>query len=247
MKKLVFAAIILAFVFILPLTALASGSRVNDTADLLTDAEEEKLLTFTEEIYQKHGVDVVIVLEDTYQPSPRYYAESYYDNGGYSDDGIIFYLSMYDRDWYMATSGSCMQTLSDTRLDDIFEEIRYHLSEDEFYDALSSFVFLCDGYLADGPAFSDTFLGGYILRLLVVLPIAFAVALIIVSIEKKKMKTAVLQKNANEYIIHGSVDINESKDIFVTSTVTRVPISNGNGGKSGGGGGRSHGGRGGKF
>lgn len=247
MKKIfVFLAVIL-LAFLLPLASFASGSRVNDTADLLTDEEEEKLITYTDEIYRTYGVDVVLVLEDTYVSSPRYYAESYYDNGGYSDDGIIFYLSMYDRDWYMATSGSCMQTLSDSRLDDIFEEIRYDLAEDEFYDAMSSFVILCDGYLADGPAFSDTFLGGYILRLLVVLPIAFAVALIIVSIEKKKMKTAVLQKNANEYIIHGSVDINESKDIFVTSTVTRVPISNGNGGRSGGGGGRSHGGRGGKF
>lgn len=246
MKKIIIAIFVLLIVLSLPLTSLASGARVNDTADLLTDAEEAKLITYTDEIYQKYGVDVVIVLEDTYQSSPRYYAESYYDNGGYSDNGIIFYLSVYDRDWYMATSGSCMQTLSDTRLDDIFEEIRYDLSEDEFYDALSSFVFLCDGYLADGPAFSDTFLGGYILRLLVVLPVAFVVALIIVSIEKKKMKTAVLQKNANEYIIHGSVDINESKDVFVTSTVTRVPISSGNGSR-GGGGGRSHGGRGGKF
>jgi hypothetical protein len=59
------------------------------------------------------------------------------------------------------------------------------------------------------------------------------------------MNTAVLQTNANEYIIKGSLDIKESNDVFVNSTVTRVPISSGSGG--GGGGGRSHGGRGGKF
>ncbi len=247
MKKIfVFLAVIL-LAFSLPLTSFASGSRVNDTADLLTDEEEAKLITYTDEIYRTYGVDVVLVLEDTYVSSPQYYAESYYDNGGYSKDGIIFYLSVYDRDWYMATSGSCIQTLSDSRLDDIFEEIRYDLAEDEFYDAMSSFVILCDEYLAEGPAFSDTFLGGYLLRLLVVIPVAFVIALIVVSMEKKKMKTAVLQKNANEYIIHGSVDVNQSKDVFVTSTTTRVPISSGNGGRSGGGGGVSHGGRGGKF
>ncbi len=82
MKKIfVFLAVILLS-FSLPLASFASGSRVNDTADLLTDEEEEKLITYTDEIYRTYGVDVVLVLEDTYVSSPQYYAESYYANGG---------------------------------------------------------------------------------------------------------------------------------------------------------------------
>ena len=244
MKKtvcLISALLIIAFS---ALPVYAAKERVIDTADLLTSEEEQKLSALAGEVYEKYGVDIVILLEDTYVSSPQRHAEDYYDNGGYADDGIIFYLSVYDRDWYMATSGSCMDTLSDSRLDDIFEEIKSDLAKNEFYDALSSFIPLCEGYIEAGPSFSATPVGGYILNMCILLPVAFVVALVVVSLEKKKMNTAVLQKNANDYIINGSVDIKEQKDVFVTSTVTRVPISQGSGS---GGGGRSHGGRGGKF
>lgn len=244
MKKTVCLISVLLIIVFTALPVYAAKERVIDTADLLTAEEEQKLSALAGEVYEKYGVDIVILLEDTYVSGTQRHAEDYYDNGGYADDGIIFYLSVYDRDWYMATSGSCMDTLSDSRLDDIFEEIKSDLAKNEFYDALSSFIHLCEGYIEAGPSSSATPVGGYILNMCILLPVAFVVALVVVSLEKKKMNTAVLQKNANDYIINGSVDIKEQKDVLVTSTVTRVPISQGSGS---GGGGRSHGGRGGKF
>ncbi len=245
MKKIILILSVILIIAIAAFPVYAGKNRVIDTADLLTAEEEQKLSELTDKVYEEYGVDIVILLEDTFVASPRVRAESYYDNGGYSADGIIFYLSMYDRDWYMATSGSCMDTLSDNRLDAIFEEIRYDLSNDEFYDALSDFVLLCDEYIAQGPPLSASPVVGYVFWLCVLLPVAFLIAFIVVSVEKKKMNTAVLQKNANQYIIDGSLDMEEQKDVFVTFTVTRVPISQNNGSR--GGGGRSHGGRGGKF
>lgn len=228
--------------------ALASHEKVIDKADLLSDAEEAKLGEMIDSVYDTYGVDVVLLLEDTYVSDIRRYVENYYDNGGYSPDGIIFYLSVYDRDWYMCTSGSCMETLSDDRLDDIFDEISASLGDDDYYGALSEFVILCEEYVAEGPYVPTAldFVIGFVLSMCIVVPVAFLIALLIVFIEKRKMKTAVLQTNANEYIIKGSVDISESTEVLVNTTVTRVPISQGNGGRSGGGG-RSHGGRGGKF
>ncbi len=255
MKKIlcVFMFVILVS-SLLAVNAFASHENVIDTADLLTDAEETKLSEMIDSVYDTYGVDVVLLLEDTYVSDIRKYVENYYDNGGYAPDGIIFYLSVYDRDWYMCTSGTCMETLSDDRLDDIFDQISVSLGDDDYYDAMYSFVSLCEGYIGqqgdvtiDAAGGIAAFFVGYALKFFIVVPVAFLIALLIVFIEKRKMNTAVLQTNANEYIIKGSVDISESKDVFINSTITRVPISQGNGGRSGGGGGRSHGGRGGKF
>lgn len=246
MKKiicLIFALLIVAFT-VLPV--YAAKERVIDKADLLTSQEEKKLSALAEAVYEEYGVDIVILTEDTYVSDIQRYTENYYDNGGYSADGIIFYLSMYERDWYMATSGSCIDTLSYSRLGVIFDEISPYLSEDEFYDAFALFIPLCEEYIEEGPSFFSTPVASYLVKLCLILPVAFGIALLVVFIEKKKMNTAVLQKNANDYIIAGSVDIEEQKDVFVTFTVTRVPISQNNGSR-GGGGGVSHGGRGGKF
>ena len=227
--------------------AFASREKVIDKADLLTDTEEARLGEMIDAVYETYGVDIVLLLEDTYVSDIRKYVENYYDNGGYKPDGIIFYISVYDRDWYMCTSGSCMETLSDDRVDDIFDQISGQLGNDDYYGAMHSFVSLCEGYVAEGPYVPTAidFVMGFALSMCVVVPVAFLIALLIVFIEKRKMNTAVLQTNANEYIIKGSLDIKESNDVFVNSTVTRVPISSGSSG--GGGGGRSHGGRGGKF
>ena len=244
MKKIVcFICVLLIFAFT-ALPVYAAKERVIDTADLLTAEEEQKLSQMAQAVYDEYGVDIVILTENTYVSDIQRYAENYYDNGGYSADGIIFYLSIYDRDWYMATSGSCIDILSYSRLGVIFDEISPYLSEDEFYDAFALFIPLCEEYIEEGPSFFSTPVASYLVKLCLLLPVAFGIAVFVVFLEKKKMNTAVLQKNANDYIINGSVDIEEQKDVFVTFTVTRVPISQNSGG---GGGGRSHGGRGGKF
>ena len=223
MKKIICLIFALLIVVFTALPVYAAKERVIDTADLLTAEEEQKLSQMAQAVYDEYGVDIVILTENTYVSDIQRYAENYYDNGGYSADGIIFYLSMYERDWYMATSGSCIDTLSYSRLGVIFDEISLYLSEDEFYEAFALFIPLCEEYIEE---------------------VAFGIAVLVVFLEKKKMNTAVLQKNANDYIIAGSMDIEEQKDVFVTFTVTRVPISQNNGSR---GGGVSHGGRGGKF
>lgn len=252
MKKILVFILVILVACAFSVNVFAFGKNVIDKADLLTDAEEAKLGEMIASVYDTYGAEIVILLEDTYVSDIRRYVENYYDNGGYAPDGIIFYLSVYDRDWYMCTSGACMQTLSDNRLDDIFDQISGQLGDDEYYSALSEFVMLCGEYIQQGGDITtDTtggaaaFIIGYAAKFFIVIPVAFLIALLIVFIDKKRMNTAVLQKNANEYIINGSVDIKESKDVFINSTITRVPISSGNGGR--GGGGRSHGGRGGKF
>ncbi len=244
MKKIVCFICVLLIFALTALPVYAAKERVIDTADLLTAEEEQKLYQMAQAVYDEYGVDIVILTENTYVSDIQRYAENYYDNGGYSADGIIFYLSIYDRDWYMATSGSCMDTLSDSRLDTIFAQISYDLANDDYYAAFSNFIPLCEGYIEEGPSFFATPVVSYLLKLCLLLPVAFGIAVLVVFLEKKKMNTAVLQRNANDYIINGSVDIKEQKDVFVTFTVTRVPISQNSGG---GGGGRSHGGRGGKF
>lgn len=53
---------------------------------------------------------------------------------------------------------------------------------------------------------------------------AFVIGLIIVLVEKRKMNNAVLQDNADDYVIDGSIDITHEDDDYITTTYTRVPL-----------------------
>ena len=95
MKKILCLVISVFFALGLSITAFASPSRVNDTGDFLTDAEENKLSESLQTLYDTYGIDVVILLEDTYVSDIPSYTENYYFNGGYGENGILFYLSTF--------------------------------------------------------------------------------------------------------------------------------------------------------
>ena len=251
MKKILCLVISVFFALGLSITAFASPSRVNDTGDFLTDAEEQKLSESLQTLYDTYGIDVVILLEDTYVSDIPSYTENYYFNGGYGENGILFYLSTYERDWHIRCFGSCMETVTDNAMGDFFSEMQPYLAEDDFYTAMETFVSQCDNhfYIVNYELTAFDIVIFICIFELVVICIAFIVALIVVFAEKRKMKTAVLQSDANEYVIKGKTEFTETTEIRVNSTVTRVPIpqNNGGGGRSGGGGSVRSTGRGGKF
>ncbi|MDO4380257.1 MAG: TPM domain-containing protein [Clostridia bacterium] len=241
---------------------------IMDTAKLLSKEDVASLEEKLSKISEQQKLELVVV---TTQNSEGFevsdYAERIFttcDYGyGEAKDGILLLLSMKERDWYIATHGYGKTVLPDWQVESVGEKIVPDLSAGNYADAFSSFADECNDYIEtkkNGDVDFDSD-GNYSRAPLpiIVLPICFGIgliiALIVVGIMRRKLKTAVRQKEANNYVKDGSFRVTESYDQFLYSNVTQTKISRDNNDSSvsgGGGGGNSSsdssfGGGGGKF
>lgn len=225
-----------------------SPSRLVDDANLLTSAEESALLSQLNSVSEKYGVDVVIVtVNDIGYKTPMVYADDYYDNNGYGEDGVLLLISMADRDWYISTAGLCISAFSSSVIESIGDEMSDHLSDGDYADAFEIFIEESDCYIdieINGVPFNA------VKSLLISLVIGFVIALISVTVMKGKLKSVHFQSGATSYLKSGSLKVTDRRDIFLYRNVTRRARPQQT--RSGGGGhisssGRSHGGGGGKF
>lgn len=279
MKKIISSVIslFLLFLFTVPSFGVESKYLIDD-ADILSEEEESYLLAEIEEFINKNGFDVVIHTTDSTQGKEVYeYADDFYDNGEYSEDGLIFVISMEFRDYYTSTSGRFVDELPSYSIDQICESVVPCLSDGEYYKAFSVYLNNLDNHI-NGLSYNDSFVfaGDYYVddnnyedeyyynntssssnlftKELIVTAIAVLIAVIITSILKSKMNTAVKKHQADDYIVPGSFNVELSRDLFIGSYVTKRPLpknNNSNNNRSGGvrmsSGGVRHGGSGGKF
>ncbi len=182
----VILSVLLFVLFLLPAAASYDGfveenSRLNDSADLLTEGEEVAILSRLDKISHEKGFDIVIYtspdLNGYYDVSD--FADDYYDNGKYGYgadcDGILFVISMEERDWYISTCGYGIELFSDYCIQNIGNAVVPFLSSGSYYNAFDTFISLCDerlteaasGSLDDGyPAgeddyYADDYYNGY--------------------------------------------------------------------------------------
>ena len=165
---------------------------------------------------------------------------------------------MEDRDWYISTTGYGITTFTDAGIQYIGDKIKEHLSDGDYADAFNTFAELCDDFIAKARAGKPYDSGnmpkepmkpGWILVAIIA---GFILSFITVGAMKGKLKTVRFQPAANSYMKAGSMNITESRDMFLYNTVTRTakPKDNDSGGGSSthtSSSGSSHGGGGGKF
>lgn len=236
--------------------------RVLDMADLLSDAEEAALLSKLDEISVRQSMDVVIVTTDSIGgKSPMEYSDDIYDecNFGYgsNNDGLLLLISMEDRDWYISTCGYGITAFTDAGIEYIGEQIKPDLSEGNYAAAFSSYAEFCDDFITqarNGEPYDSGNLPREPLSLIwipIALVIGFVIAKIVVGNMKSKLKTVRKQVAANSYMKSGSMNIIDSRDLFLYHTVTRTerPQNNSSSGSSThtSSSGTTHGGGGGKF
>lgn len=243
--------------------------RLVDWADLLSDDEETELLNKLDEISERQQVDIVVLTIDSLGgESVVSYADDFYDFKGYGygagHDGILFLISMEERDWYISTAGYGITALTDAGMGYMSEEFLPYLSDGEYAEAFSVFADLCDEYITQarkgvpydtGNAPKEPF--GFARHLAIDLPIAFVIALIVTVIMYGQLKTVHSQSGADGYVADGGLRLSRRNDLFLYRNVTRrerpKESSSGSSHRSGGSSthrsssGRSHGGRGGKF
>lgn len=121
---------------------------VVDQADVLTDAEEQELLTGLESFRAEQDFDIVVVTVESLEGyNVVDYAELVYDYNGYGGgdehDGAMILISEEERDWTMITTGYGITAITDYSLDRIEEEIIMDLSDGNYADAFKGFADHC--------------------------------------------------------------------------------------------------------
>ena len=241
MKKFIVFALLVLLLSLSVMPVAAEYGRLVDRADLLTDAEEEALVSTLDELSERLKYDVVVIAIDSMQhvdtaDYASYYAErTFYHYGyGYGEDeqGILLLVSMEYNDWAIFSTDMSEYTRAS-----IGRIVAPYLSEGDFYGAFNAFAKEVETEMAG--AFDFPLLRNIAIALGAGLVIAF----IVVSVMKGQLKSVRSRDHAREYVREGSFDLQHSRDLYLYSTVTRVPRPRNNSS----GGGRSRGGTSGKF
>lgn len=123
------------------LSAGAEQQYVIDNADLMSSSEEAALDEKAQALRQEYGMDVVILTVDSLDGKrPQEYADDYYDYNGYADDGLLFLLSMEERDWYISTKGNAVYALTDYGIQQVGESALPYLGDGDYYGGFDAFL-----------------------------------------------------------------------------------------------------------
>lgn len=217
--------------------------RVQDMAALLNGSEEEALNEKLDEISLRQNMDIIVATtEDLNGYSVREYADMLYEQClfgyGSDKDGLILLISMEDHDWCISTCGYGITAFTDAGIEYIGEQITPDLSEGNYVAAFSSYAELCDDLITqakagnpygvddgDGDSTEPASQPLSLVWIPVALVIGFIIAKIIVGNMKSALKTVKMQTAANSYVKSGSMNITESRDMFLYHTVTKTAKS----------------------
>lgn len=269
MKKrifMVYFALVLLFFPVSPVFAAEDAPRLVDGADLLTDSEETALRDKLDEISERQQVDLVIATTDSVEgKSPMEFADDFYDYNGYgfgdSYDGVLFLISMEERDWHISTTGFGITAITDAGREYISEKFLGDLSDGEYGAAFTAFAQLCDAFITQAREGEPYDVGNLpkepfplLMNLAIALIAGFLLSFIITSVMRGKLKSVHSQPMADSYIKRDSMHLTKQSDMFLYRHVNRSRKPEHDESSYSGGSvthtsssGRSHGGGGGKF
>ena len=272
------SCLILCILILLSLTLPVSASENNplivDRADLLSAQEELLLEQSADSLRQQYSMDIVILTTDSMGGLSAWdYAEGFYNSNGYGNHGVIFLLSMQEREWYIATCGNAIYALTDYGISLLGEEMVPYLSEGSYFEAFQTYLnalpYYLDAYEKGTPidGYAD-YSGDYYHveqeeviyyekssgpNYLISVGVGLAVAAIAVLAMRSSMNSKRPQRSAASYLKSGSYHLRTHRDLFLysnSSKIRRQENSNSHGGGSSihrSSGGRKFGGGGGKF
>lgn len=274
-KRITSLLTVLAMLFCLAVSANAQEiSFVADHAGLLSSDEIAALEETAAALTEEYGIHAVILTVDSLEGQrAQDYADHFYDQNGYRDDGILFLLAMAEREWYISTCGNVIYAITDYGVQQLGEGVLPYLSDGDWFHGFVYFLDALPLYLdayeqgvpVDGYAdFSGDYYHGdqdeivyyeeeFEPSLLLSLLCGMIVAGIVLLVMRRSMNTRRPQHAAGDYLVDGSWALTQHHDLFLYSNVTKTrkqePKSSSGGGSSvhRSSGGRSHGGGGGRF
>ena len=260
MKKI---TIILFAVLLCILTLSVSAEdeyyRLQDIAEILTETENEELLASLDSVSERQGMDIVILTVDAVEEglTVEQDATEWYEYLGYGTDGVMLYISMEERDWYILTSGFGITAITDAGIDYISDKFVSALSDGNYSGAFNAFVKYTDEFITQAKTGEPYDRGNMpkepfsvVMSLVISFFIGLIIAAIITSVWKSSLTSVKMQAAAANYMKAGSLNIGYSRDFFLYRHIDREEKES----KSSGGSsthksfsGNTYGGGGGKF
>lgn len=150
MKKIRFvtALLCLFLVNVMPVSAddAASPPKVVDHANLLRDTEEAELTEKINSMIEKFQIDVVLYTESRKHGADiQNEADLLFDNNGYgigdTKDGVLFLLSMQEREWAISTHGKAIDMFSGYALNKMGQKAaEKYFSKGHYSNGFNSFL-----------------------------------------------------------------------------------------------------------
>lgn len=227
---------VLSAVFFCASTVTAEDDmiRIADWAELLSESEEAELSDCLDEISERQKLDVVIVTVDSLEGvNVTAYADDFFDYNGYgfgeNKDGILFLISMEERDWCISTSGYGITAFTDAGQEYLSEKFLPYLSDGEYAEAFRTFAVWCDDYITQARAGTPydvdnvpTELFSPLGALIIAVVIGLIVAFIATGIMRLGLRSVFSEPKADSYIKKDSLNLTKNYDLFLYRNVTRT-------------------------
>ena len=261
MKKRIFALCIAVMLIALSFNVLAQSEylRIQDFAGLLDESEYEQVLSLLDEVSERQNMDIVIITVDTPDEglTVEEDATEWYEALEFNSDGVLLYMSMEERDWYMLTSGFGITAITDAGIDYISEKFLSPMSEGDYVTAFSTYIQYTDEFITQAKTGKPYDVGNmpkapydFTMSLVISVVIGFVVSGIITGMWKNQLKSVEMQRAASSYLKPGSLNISYTRDLFLYKTVNRTEKQKDSDGGSSthkSSSGKTYGGKGGKF
>lgn len=243
-----------------PANDLSGNPLVVDNAELLSASERTELQNRAWSISAAHGCEVIILtVNDAGWKTAQDYAEDYFVDHGYGcgteRSGIMLFLDMGERDYYIATHGNAIDAFRDN--DILFLESRFlpDLKDGDYEDAFDTYLDYAEKILGvyDGTlpqsekdALNEefnNFMNGteskpnYVRKGILSVILGALAGFLPVGAQKASLKTVRKRRDAAGYAREGSLNLDVNRDVYLYSNVTHqviqsTPRTEGGGGHS---------------
>lgn len=244
MKKTRFLGVLLALLLICCLSTAAFAAdpqlyHVTDEAELFTIEQWQALEQRATDISEKYNFGVYIITVEDFRDYSntsnieKFAVKLYDDYGlGYGDDraGVTLLLSMEQRDYNLDfNSKRSKEIFTEAGRDWMENRFLLYFRADDFYNGFNEYLNTCEEYLEAAqngepvgqgqPSSADE---GKLSPAFALIPGAIA-ALLAGILTSAPMHSAKTKRDADQYVVHGGLNLRRRSDMFLHRSVSRRP------------------------
>lgn len=138
---------------ILSTPAIDASEKIYDFAEVLTEADEEKLYNQIIDFINETSMDLVIVtIKSNPVDNTEKYAHNFYNYNFFKKDGALLLIDFEQGGIYMTTNGEAHGLFPDSRIQPVLASVYKKILEKDYYNACFMFINSVRGFVGLGEA-----------------------------------------------------------------------------------------------